>query len=105
MSSPSSATMCTSTDDCFCQEHVRQRRSPNSSYVARISSSAVSCSALWGTDSSLSPEDLSLCSEDRLGGAKQHLLQRVRAQAAAQRLERDRLVRRDVPEVDGRAEL
>ena len=30
-SSPSSETMCTSTDDCFCQEQVRQSWSPNSS--------------------------------------------------------------------------
>ena len=28
---PSSATMCTSTDDCFCHEHVRQSLSPKRS--------------------------------------------------------------------------
>src|SRR5262249_25828521 len=37
--------------------------------------------------------------------AKKHLLQRVAAQAEAQRLERDHLVGRDVAEVDGRPEL
>ena len=28
-------TMCTSTDDCFCHEHVRQSLSPNSAYAQR----------------------------------------------------------------------
>src|SRR5215831_5975383 len=37
--------------------------------------------------------------------AKKHLLQRVAAQAEAQRLERDHLVGRDVAEVDGRPKL
>src|ERR1044071_3737229 len=37
--------------------------------------------------------------------AKEHLLQRVAAQAEAERLERDHLVRRDVAEVDVRAEV
>src|SRR5690242_8192109 len=37
--------------------------------------------------------------------AKEHLLQRVAAQAEAQRLERDHLVGRDVAEVHVRAEL
>src|ERR671924_1577252 len=42
------------------------------------------------------------------GGAllsEQHLLDRVRAQAEPERLERDHLIRRDVPEVDLRAEV
>src|SRR4051794_16590513 len=37
--------------------------------------------------------------------SKEHLLQRVAAQPEAEGLERDHLVGRDVPEVDGRAEL
>src|SRR3989304_2403694 len=92
MSTPSSATMCTSTDDCFCQEQVRQSLSPNRSYAARISSSAVSVS-------------ISCSVSSRLLGAKEHLLQRVRAKAEPQRLERDDLIGRDVAEVDVRAEL
>ena len=36
----SSETMCTSTDDCFCHEHVRQSLSPNSEYAQRRTSSA-----------------------------------------------------------------
>src|SRR5690348_15850800 len=36
---------------------------------------------------------------------EQHLLQRVAVQTEAQRLERDHLVRRDVAEIDRRAEL
>src|SRR5204863_2103932 len=41
----------------------------------------------------------------RLVGAKEHLPQGVGAQAEPKRLERDDLVGRDVPEVDGRPEL
>src|SRR5436305_3120352 len=92
MSRPSSETMWTSTDDCFCQEHVRQSLSPNSAYAQRSSSSA--CMASQSSSGS--------------GGAvatEQHLLQGVTAQAESQRLERDHLVGRDVPEVDVRAEL
>src|SRR4051794_34662620 len=89
MSSPSSLTMCTSTDDCFCHEHVRQSFSPSSAYAQRRASSAGIASRSGSC---------------RLGIAKQHLLQRVAAQAEAQRLERDDLVRRDVPEIDVRAE-
>src|SRR5712691_7834865 len=66
-------------------------RSPNCWYAQSRASSAViaSTSGSWS------------------GGAvaKQHLLQGVAAEAAAERLERDDLVRRDVAEVDGRAEL
>ena len=54
--------MCTSTDDCFCHEQVRQSRSPNSSYAQRRTSSA----GMVSTSGSC-----------RLGVAKQHLLQRV----------------------------
>ena len=32
--------MCTSTDDCFCHEHVRQSLSPNSACAQRSTSSA-----------------------------------------------------------------
>src|SRR5436305_5918544 len=90
MSSPSSETMCTSTDDCFCQEHVRQSRSPNSAYAQRRTSSA----GIVSTSGSC-----------RLGVAKQHLLERVAAQAEPQRLEWDDLLGRDVPEVHVRPEL
>src|SRR2546429_3174276 len=90
MSSPSSDTMCTSTDDCFCQEQVRQSRSPNSAYAQRRTSSA----GIVSTSGSC-----------RLGVAKQDLLERVAAQAEPQRLERDDLLGRDVPEVHIRPEL
>src|ERR1044071_663473 len=94
MSSPSSATMWTSTDDCFCQEQVRQRRSPNSAYAQRRTSSAdMPSKSTWGSGS---------------GGAlaiEQDLPQRVATQPEAQRLERDHFVRRDVAEVDRRAEM
>src|SRR5436189_1468347 len=73
-----------STDDCFCQEQVRQNPSPNCSYSQSSRSSAVTVS-------------LGSC---RLRVAKQHLLQRVSAQAEPQGLERDDLLGRDVPEVD-----
>src|ERR671934_1844129 len=89
MSSPSSDTMCTSTDDCFCHEHVRQSLSPNSSYAQRRTSSA---------------DIVSTSGTRRLGVAKQHLLQGVAAQTEPQRLERDDLFRRDVAEIHIRAE-
>jgi hypothetical protein len=44
MRRPSSATMCTSTDDCFCHEHVRQTRGQKNWCVQEISSSAVMAS-------------------------------------------------------------
>src|SRR5512133_3536672 len=80
-----------STDDCRCQEHVRHMRSPNCSYAQSRASSAViaSTSGSWSAGAV----------------AKEHLLPRVPAEAATERLERNDLVRSDVPEVDGRAEL
>src|SRR5207237_3357636 len=89
-SSSSSLSRWTSTEDWRCQEHVRHMRSPNCSYAQRST-----CSA-----------DNESTSGSRSAGAvaKQHLLQRVAAQAAAERFERDDLVGRDVPEVDRRAE-
>src|SRR5487761_1868250 len=89
MSMPSSLTMCTSTDDCFCHEHVRQRLEPKRSYAQRRQSSAVIASTS-GSWSRLDTE---------------HLLERVAAQPEAERLERDDFLRRDVPEVDARAEV
>src|SRR6059058_3779560 len=91
MSSPSSLTMWISTDDCRCQEHVRHMRSPKWSYAQRSASSAViaSTSGSWSAGAV----------------AKQHLLQRVAAEAAAERLERNDLVQRDVAEVHRGAEL
>src|SRR5512133_2006568 len=92
MSSPSSETMCTSTDDCFCHEHVRQSLSPNSSYPQRRSSSAdIASKSSSGSSGAVATE--------------QHLLQRVATESEAQRLEGDHLVGRDVPEIDVRAEL
>src|SRR6266576_5310808 len=82
--------MCTSTDDCFCHEHVRQSLSPNSPYAQRRTSSAGIAS---------------MSGSCRLGVAKQNLLQGVAAQAEPERLERDDLVGRDVPEVHIRAEV
>src|SRR5919201_3831130 len=90
-SSPSSETMWTSTEDCRCQEHVRHMRSPNCSCAQRSTSSA--------------PIDSTSGSRSAGAVAKQHLLERVAAQAAPERLERNDLVRRDVPEVHGRTEL
>src|SRR5204862_6910916 len=89
-SRPSSETMCTSTDDCFCHEQVRQSRSPNSAYAQRRTSSA----GIVSTSGSC-----------RLGVAKQDLLERVAAQAEPQRLERDHFLGRNVAEVHVRAEL
>src|SRR3954447_4758981 len=89
-SSPSSETMCTSTDDCFCHEQVRQSLSPNSPYAQRRTSSA--CIA-------------SVSGTCRLGVAKQDLLECVAAQAEPQRLEQNGFVGRDVPEVHVRAEV
>src|SRR4029078_13335450 len=92
MSRPSSPkTMCTSTDDCRCHEHVRHMRSPNCSCAQASASSAViaSTSGSWSSGTV----------------AKQHLLQRVATQPAPERLERDHLVRRNVAEVHGGAEL
>src|SRR3954451_11621284 len=90
MSSASSLTMWTSTDDWRCHEHVRHMRSPNCSCAQRSTSSALidSTSGSWSAGTV----------------AKQHLLERVAAQAEPQRLERDHLVGRDVAEVDARAE-
>src|SRR5204863_4679253 len=91
-SSPSSETMWTRAELCRCHEHVRHMRVPNSEYAQRRTSSA------------------DMASKSRSGSAgavaiDQHLLQRVAAQTEAQRLERDHLVGRDVPEVDPRPEL
>src|SRR5712691_573817 len=83
--------MWTSTDDWRCQEHVRHIRSPNCSYAHRSTSSAL----------------IDSTSGSRSAGAvaKQHLPERVAAQAEPQRLERDHLVGRDVAQVDVRAEV
>src|SRR5690348_9430010 len=90
MSRPSSLTMCTSADDCRCHEHVRHIRSPNCSYAQTSTSSA----DIGSTSGSWSAGAL----------AKQHLLERVAAQAVAKRRERNHFLRWDVPEVDRRAE-
>src|SRR5258708_6856681 len=90
MSRSSSEIMCTSTDDCFCHEHVRQSLSPNSECAQRSNSSACI---------------VSVSGSCRLGVAKQYLLERVAAQTEAQRLERDHFLRRDVAEVHVRTEV
>src|SRR5436190_18347526 len=81
--------MCTSTDDCFCHEQVRHSRSPNCSYAQTSMSSAEIVSG----------------GSCRTGVAKKHLLERVAAQAEPERLQRDHLAGRDVPQVDPRAEV
>src|SRR3954464_10794865 len=80
-----------STDDWRCHEQVRHMRSPNCSCAQRSTSSALiaSTSGSWSAGVV----------------AKQHLLERIAAQAATQRLQRDDFVGRDVAEVHGRAEL
>src|SRR5579864_9469905 len=85
MSIPSSLTMCTSTDDCFCHEQVRQSLEPKRSYAQRRDSSAV-IDSTSGSCSRLATE--------------QHLLQRGAPQPEAERLERDGLGGGDVAEVD-----
>src|SRR5512145_1729139 len=95
MRSPSSATMCTSTDDCFCHEHVRQTRGQKNWCAHAIRPSAVIASK----SSSGSCGGLSALT------AKKHLLQGVGAKPEPERLECDDLVGRDVPEVDVRAEV
>src|SRR5215204_7777539 len=85
ISMPSCETMWTSTDDCFCHEHVRQSWSPNPSYAHwRSSSARIDSKSSSGSGGAV---------------AKEHLLQRVGAETAAERFERDHFVRRDVPEV------
>src|SRR5438128_3993566 len=90
MSSPSSVTMCTSTDDCCCHEHVRHSLSPNCSYAQTSTSSAFMRST---------------SGRCRLLVAKQNLLQRVAAQPEPQRLERDHFFWRNVAEVHLGAEV
>src|SRR5512132_4056081 len=92
MSSPSSETMCTSTDDCFCHEQVRQSLSPNSPYPQRSRSSAdIASKSSSGSRGAVATE--------------QHLLQRVAAQTQPERFQWDHLIGRDVAEVDVRTEL
>src|SRR3954469_19350730 len=91
MSSASSLTMWTSTDDWRCQEHVRHMRSPKCTCAQRSTSSAL-IDSISGSGSAGAV-------------AKQHLLQRVAAQAEPQRLQRDDLVGWNVPEVHRRPEL
>src|SRR5438876_603080 len=90
-SSPSSEIMWMSTELCRCHEHVRQSRSPNSSAAHRRTSSADMASKFK--------------SGSRAVATEEHLLQRVGTQAEPQRLERDDLLGRDVPEVHARSEL
>src|ERR671935_1785756 len=90
-SSPSSESMWMSTELCRCHEHVRQSLSPNSAAAHRSTSSAVIASKS--------------SSGSRAVATEEHLLQRVGAEAEPQRLERDDLLGRDVPEVHARPEL
>src|SRR4051812_30216591 len=84
--------MCTRTDDCFCQEHETQRRSPNSECAQRMISSADMASTSAGA--TLSGSALT----------EEGLVEGVGPQPEPERLERDHLVRRDVAEVHLRAE-
>src|SRR5207237_8107215 len=90
-SSSSSESMWMSTELCRCHEHVRQSLSPNSAAAHRSTSSAVMASKSR--------------SGSRAVATEEHLLQRVGAQAAPQRLERDDLGGRDGPEVHARRDL
>src|ERR687893_55771 len=90
MSRRSSETMCTSAEDWRCHEHVRHMRLPKRSWAHTSSSSAV-------IDSKSTSGSCAV--------AKQDLLERVAAQTTAQRLERNDLVGRDVPEIHGRSVL
>src|SRR5262249_6423829 len=82
--------MSSRTDSSFWKEQASETRSGNSP-------STYSTTPCAGHDST-SAGSCRLATE-------QHLLQRVAAQPEAQRLERDHLVGRDVPEVDVRAEM
>src|ERR1700751_1861274 len=82
--------MSSSTDSSFLEEHASWT---SAGYLSR---------ANWTTR--CAGEDSTSAGGCRLA-AKEHLLQRVAAQPEAQRLERDHLVGRDVPEVDVRAEV
>src|SRR4051812_35860641 len=80
--------MSSSTVSSFWNEHASAARPPNCSSVHATISCALSDSTSLGNW---------IC--------KEHLLQRVAAQAEAQRLERDHFLRRDVPEIDLGAEV
>src|SRR3954447_585356 len=88
----SPASMSSRTDSSFWNEHASETRPGNASRsVARTSSGAIDSKSRSGSCGRLATE--------------QHLLERVAAEAEAQRLERDHLVGRNVPEVHVRAEL
>src|SRR5438128_12035412 len=80
--------MSRSTVSSFWNEHASATRPPNCSTVHARISCALSASTSLGNW---------IC--------KEHLLQRVAAQAEAERLERDHFLRRDVPEVHLGAEV
>src|SRR5690348_1879091 len=82
--------MSSSTLSSFWKEHASDSLPGKVSTQKRTTSSAVSASTSGGS--------CNVCV------AKEHLLQRVPAETESQRLERDDLVRRDVPEVDRRTE-
>src|SRR5947209_17494990 len=83
--------MSSSTLSSFWKEQASETLPGNASTQKRRISSAVSDSTSGGS-----------CNVGVV--AKEHLLQRVAAETEPQRLERDDLVRRDVPEVHGSAE-
>src|SRR5881394_3376844 len=80
-----------STVSSFWKEHASETRAGNVSTQKRTISSALIASTSRGS-----------CS---VGVANEHLLQRVAAQAEPERLERDDLFRRDVPEIHVRTEV
>src|SRR5581483_557722 len=84
-------SMSSSTDSSFWKEQASAARPENVSRQNETTSSAVSASTSGGSR--------------RSGVAKEHLLQRVSAEAETQCLERDDLLRRDVSEVDFRPEV
>src|SRR3954467_13974521 len=98
MSSASSVTMWTSTDDWRCQEPVRHMRSPKCSCAQRNTSSAL-------IDSTSGSGSAGTSGSGGGGGvAKPRPLQWPAAAGEPQRLERDDLLGRDVPEVHRRPE-
>src|SRR5581483_3829269 len=81
--------MSSSTLSSFWKEHASATLPGNCSSVKRSTSSALIASTASAPGS-----------RNVVAPTEQHLLQRVAAQAEPQRLERDDLLRRDVPEID-----
>src|SRR5579871_5979651 len=90
--------MSSSTDSSFWNEQAREMRPGNASSSSARTSSAVSASQFRSRKALRAGRCGRLATD-------QHLLERVGAEPEAERLERDHLVGRDVPEVHVGAEL